>query len=101
MAAGNGNWWIFVDTNIFLDFYRQPGPFADRQLKALGKHKDTLITGDQIRMEFFKNRQKVINLALTNLKKPAIQQLPQFLVSLKPSKAFNTQQKALQSNLKK
>lgn len=63
-------WLIFVDTNVLLDFYRLGGESADRQLGALERHKDLIITGDQIRMEFLKNRQKVIIESVNKLKKP-------------------------------
>ena len=50
----------FIDTNILLDFYRKPGESAIRQLKALEKHRESLILGDQLSMEFLKNRQAAI-----------------------------------------
>ena len=62
-------WIIFVDTNIFLDFYRLGGESAERQLKALERHVDRIITGDQVRMEFLKNRQGEILKTIKNLKK--------------------------------
>jgi PIN domain len=59
-----GRWLVFVDANIFLDFYRYPGESAKRMLKALERHTGSLIMSDQIRMEFLKNRQTVIAKAL-------------------------------------
>jgi predicted nucleic acid-binding protein len=53
-------WLIFVDTNILLDFYRLGGESAERQLSALKRHQDSLITTEQVWMEFLNNRQKVI-----------------------------------------
>lgn len=58
-GAGAG-WLVFVDTNILLDFYRLSGESATRQMQALERHQDRLITSEQIRMEFLKNRQKVV-----------------------------------------
>ncbi len=69
-SAPKENWLVFVDTNVLLDFYRQPGASADRQLKALERHKGLVITGDQIRMEFLKNRQKVIVDSIKTISKP-------------------------------
>lgn len=61
---------MFVDTNILLDFYRLPGPSAARQLKALERHQGILITSDQMRMEFLKNRQKVVAESIKGIAKP-------------------------------
>ncbi|MCF8879648.1 PIN domain-containing protein [Hyphobacterium sp. SN044] len=55
-----GDWIVFIDTNVLLDFYRQGGESVSRQTQALIKHKERIITGDQVRMEFLKNRQIVI-----------------------------------------
>lgn len=100
MSNQSGDWLVFVDTNIFLDFYRQSGPSVDRLLAALEKHTDRLITGDQVRMEFYKNRQKVIQKSLSDLKEPAAQNLPQILSNLKPSSALSTQQKLYKEKFK-
>jgi hypothetical protein len=52
---------VFVDTNIYLDFYRVRG--GDASLSILrhfdGNH-DRIITTDEVEMEYKKNRQKVI-----------------------------------------
>lgn len=63
---------IFIDTNIFLDFYRIPS--SDVSMKYLDQielHKDIMITSSQVEMEFKKNRQKVILDGLTEFKKAA------------------------------
>jgi predicted nucleic acid-binding protein len=54
------NWLVFVDTNIFLDFYRLGGESAERQIRSLERHQNSLIISEQLRVEFLKNRQKVI-----------------------------------------
>lgn len=79
-------WLVFVDTNVFLDFYRQPGSSAARQLKALERHKSLIITGDQIRMEFLKNRQKVIVESIKTISKPARISLPNIVQEHQQSK---------------
>lgn len=66
--AKSENWLIFVDTNIYLDFYRSNGPAAERQLKTLEKHIDSLIISEQVWMEFLKNRQAVTIATLNALK---------------------------------
>lgn len=79
------SWIVFVDTNIYLDFYRQSGESAERQLKALEKHKSRLIIGDQVRMEFLKNRQKVLVKVLKELKAPLLESVPQIISGSKPA----------------
>ena len=63
-------WLIFVDTNIFLDFYRQGGESAARQLEALDRHQECIITCDQVLMEFLNNRQAAIVAGINQIKKP-------------------------------
>lgn len=72
-------WLVFIDTNIFLDFYRLPGEGAKRQLEALKRHQDSLILSEQVRMEFLKNRQKAILDGMTTLKEPQPPQIPPIL----------------------
>ena len=60
--------WVFVDTNVFLDFYRERN---DATLSLLGRLKNVkqhLISTYQVEMEFLKNRQNVIGESLGNLK---------------------------------
>ena len=80
------DWLIFVDTNVYLDFYRQSGEKAKRQMDALERHKDRLIISEQIRMEFLKNRQKVILTAFDNIKPPARTSVPQILTGTEPAR---------------
>ena len=86
-------WLIFVDTNIYLDFYRYPGEKAKRQLEALERHKDRLIISDQIEMEFLKNRQKVILKALGEIKRPVKSQYPQVVVGSEPVRLLQKSEK--------
>lgn len=83
---GKEQWLVFVDTNVLLDFYRLRGNSVLRQLEALEKHKDLLITGEQVWMEFLKHRQRVIKETLTDLKKPTDQKLPPILADYQPAK---------------
>ena len=68
---------VFIDTNIFLDFYRATG--RDTRLSLLehmdGFH-DRIITSGQVEMEFKKNRQRVIRAALSAFKNPNWDSLP-------------------------
>lgn len=80
------SWLIFVDTNIFLDFYRQGGEAAERQLKALERHKDSLIICEQVWMEFLKNRQTVIISNLKQIQKPSKVTVPPILLDFDPTR---------------
>lgn len=52
---------IFIDTNIFLDFYRiRKSEIGMSYLKLIDEHRDIIITGSQVEMEYKKNRQIVI-----------------------------------------
>jgi hypothetical protein len=51
---------LFVDTNIWLDFYRARNETGLQLLKHLEKLSDRLVVTYQLEMEFKKNRQKVI-----------------------------------------
>ncbi|KGD66544.1 hypothetical protein Y5S_00211 [Alcanivorax nanhaiticus] len=52
---------IFIDTNIFLDFYRiRKSEIGLSYLRLLDEHADIIITGSQVEMEYKKNRQAVI-----------------------------------------
>lgn len=85
-AQPQESWLVFVDTNILLDFYRLGGESARRQLAALDRHKGSIITSEQIRMEFLKNRQKVILESVKLLKKPDKMSVPPILADYQPAK---------------
>jgi hypothetical protein len=72
---------LFVDTNIFLDFYRAGGEAGLTLLEHIEKVADVLIMTDQLEMEFLNNRQTVISAALAKLTAPAIPSfVPAFLL---------------------
>jgi hypothetical protein len=53
---------IFIDTNIFLDFYRiQNANTSLKYIEEILKHLDKIIITSQVEMEYKKNRQKVIS----------------------------------------
>jgi hypothetical protein len=70
------NWLVFIDTNVFLDFYRSKGDYAVRVLQKLDPHKDSIILTDQVWMEFLKNRQKVILDGINQVKFANQNQIP-------------------------
>lgn len=87
--ADNENWLVFIDTNIMLDFYRLPGEAADRQIAAILKHLDSIIVTEQVKMEFLKNRQKVIFESIKKLSFPNIESVPMIVSGSKSVGAFN------------
>lgn len=98
---------IFVDTNILLDFYRvRSGGVGLELLDLIEQHKNILITGSQVEMEYKKNRQRVILEALTAQKTPDWSGLtsPAFLANAKPALAIAKSKKTItiqQAKLKK
>jgi hypothetical protein len=89
---------IFVDTNILLDFYRvRSGGGGLELLDLIEAHKDILITGSQVEMEYKKNRQRVILEALNAQKTPDWSGLssPAFLANAKPAKVIAKSKKAI------
>ncbi len=89
---------IFVDTNIYLDFYRFTGGGEDLSiLTKLESHLDTLVSTHQVEMEFKKNRQKVILDAYNGLKTNVQnQQFPAFLSSSKQASALRKNEDEIQ-----
>lgn len=60
---------VFIDTNIFLDFYRiRSSDISLKYLELIEKHKDRVITTSQVEMEFKKNRQVVLLESIGKLK---------------------------------
>ena len=61
---------IFIDTNIYLDFYRfQKSDASMKYLEEIVNHVDLIITTSQVEMEFKKNRQNVILKSLEGVNK--------------------------------
>lgn len=79
-------WLVFVDTNIFLDFYRLRGASALKYLERLEENRESLILTEQVNMEFLKHRQRVVRDALSEIKKPTEQKFPPFVSEYQPSK---------------
>jgi predicted nucleic acid-binding protein len=61
---------IFIDTNIYLDFYRiRKSDVSIKYLNEIETHKDIIITISQVEMEYKKHRQNAIFEALGAVKK--------------------------------
>lgn len=102
---------IFIDTNIYLDFYRiRRSDISMSYLDLIDKNKKHIITGSQIEMEFKKNRQKVIVESLkkfktpewSNLSAPALLAESQAMKQIeKKKKEIGTQQKIIHKKIEK
>lgn len=102
---------IFIDTNIFLDFYRiRRTDVSMKYLEEIVKHKDIIITSSQVEMEYKKNRQSAILESITevtkknniNLSVPAILTDAQALKMMKKSKTeIDNQQKKLKLQIER
>jgi hypothetical protein len=102
---------IFIDTNIFLDFYRIERKDVSLDfLKNIDEHHDRMITGSQVEMEYKKNRQKVILELIKSMKSVDWNSLatPAILADSQPVKMLqkrkdeiNKQQKTLKEKIVK
>lgn len=90
---------VFIDTNIFLDFYRYGNDVSLSLLDRVNDNHDRIITTAEVEMEYKKNRQKVILTALSAIKPQNSGQLnvPAFLkesqhkqTSIRIQKQLNT-----------
>jgi predicted nucleic acid-binding protein len=68
--------YAFVDTNIFLDFYRTNNEATLKMLERLKPVKNRIICTYQVEMEFLKNRQTVLLDSLKEVKNPTSPTLP-------------------------
>lgn len=93
---------LFIDTNIFLDFYRVRGRDGGLSVLAnLAAHQECLIVTSQVEMEFMKNRQDAILEAHRQFKGPdwGSGSAPSFLIESKPNKGLETAKKQIQSQM--
>jgi hypothetical protein len=61
---------LFIDTNIWLDFYRARNDAGVKLLKQIEKVSERLIVTYQLESEFKRNRQQVLRESWENLKPP-------------------------------
>ncbi len=69
-AAGSIQCWAFIDTNIFLDFYRSNNEARIPLLQKIREVEGRIISTYQVQMEFLKHRQEVLLKALQEMKTP-------------------------------
>jgi predicted nucleic acid-binding protein len=102
---------IFIDTNIFLDFYRfRNSDISLKYLDLIDKHHEVIITSSQVEMEYKKHRAKEIKKTYDGLTLPNWNTLtpPAILADSEPAqliikskKVIETQQKALKKRMLK
>jgi len=95
---------LFIDTNIFLDFYRdRKSDVSTKFLKEIEHCKDRLILGSQLEMEYKKNRQVVILETLGKFGSPDWNKLspPALISELQASKMIKKHQKEIGTQQKK
>jgi len=93
----NDDCLIFVDTNIFLDFYRSQNEVHLHLLEKLKRIKKQLIMTFQIEMEFNKNRQAVLHKAVSEMKWDGVRlNIPAFLNDSGTKKSIEKLSKAVQ-----
>ncbi|MCC5919753.1 MAG: PIN domain-containing protein [Cyclobacteriaceae bacterium] len=103
--------YIFIDTNILLDFYRiRRTDISLKYLEEIEKHKDLMISTSQVEMEYKKNRQSAILESIGEVKKinnvnltvPAIVSDAKAVEMIKKSKKdIDDQQKKLKDRIEK
>ena len=86
--------YAFVDTNIFLDFYRSKNEATLSLLKRLKGVKDRIISTYQVEMEFLKNRQRVLVQSLEELKSQKSPTVPAILADSATSMSLKDMEKS-------
>jgi hypothetical protein len=93
---------VFIDTNVFLDFYRVTGRQGELSiLEHVDHNHDRLITTSQVEMEFKKNRPNVMLECYRGLRnpQPGGLQLPAYLARSKQSSGLDTCRRKIESQL--
>lgn len=101
MTERKKDYLIFVDTNIYLDFYRSQFGAELSLLDGLIKVKDSIISTEQVEMEFKKNRQAVILDSLREIKEPDIISFPALALGRDDFKATNKMNKGFRKRVQK
>jgi polyhydroxyalkanoate synthesis regulator phasin len=89
---------IFIDTCIFLDFYQAKGREGELAILTLiDNNQDRIITGEQVEMEYKKNRQRVILKECESFKTPQWSTLgvPAFLRKSQASQMIDNYRKEI------
>jgi predicted nucleic acid-binding protein len=81
--------YAFVDTNIFLDFYRDSNEATMSLLERLVPVRDRIISTYQVEMEFLKNRQTVLAESLAKLKQNSLASVPAIFADSAANKSMH------------
>lgn len=94
---------VFIDTNIYLDFYRYGNDVSLSLLDYVDNNHDRIITTAEVEMEYKKNRQKVILGALSSIKPENFgrQNIPSFLKESQHKQTYTRMQTQLDDLAKK
>lgn len=98
------NTLIFIDTNIFLDFYKASGRDQLTLLDHLDKNHARIITTEQVEMEYKRSRLRVISAALSEHKLPGqdlLPPVPTFLEAADATRMLKKHHKQLKEASKK
>ena len=90
---------LFIDTNIYLDFYRIRNESKTSFLEHLEAIKDSLIITDQVEMEFKKNRQSAILEGMQELKVPNKINVPAILKNEETATALEKDHKKIKEKV--
>ena len=104
MASRDLDALLFIDTNIFLDFYRdRKSDVGMKFLEQMERCKGRLILGSQLEMEYKKNRQGVIIETLGGFGTPDWGKLspPALISEIQPSKMIKKHQNEIKTQQKK
>lgn len=93
---------IFIDTNIFLDFYRiRNSNVSMKYLEEIENHQNLIITSSQVEMEYKKNRQSAILESISEVKKKINNiSVPAILSDSQPVKMINKHKVDIDKNQK-
>lgn len=100
MASRKKHVHAFVDTNIFLDFYRANNESTLKLLEKLMGIKKHIISTYQVEMEFMKNRQQVIVDAFKNINTQQLPTMPAILADSRDSNSLKTLNKNASEKVK-
>lgn len=92
---------LFVDANIWLDFYRARNEAALSLLRHLERVADRIIVTYQLEMEFKKNRQHAMLEGMQELKAPSTISRPALFSDAKAARAAETAAKATERHVSK
>lgn len=100
--ANASKYLLFIDTNVWLDFYRMEGSEgAAKTLELIERARSRIISTDQVQMEFMKHRQKTILDLLARLKASEPVALPPIIADKKAAQAMKAQKEAMDERRKK